>query len=397
MLKPCSIQLLLICLLSGTIQSVHGGGDQSSVIILQFPHGARSLAMGECGVALANDEDVMFYNPAGLGFVNKRWVGGALTSFYEELLPAFNIKDVWHQHNSAIIQFPPGKDTVFLGGLGIDFNMVNYGANKYYDEFGTFLKTVKEREYVFSLSYGTNFEEFGIKNQAFGLSAKYYYSALGPGIGVDNVGVGQGVAIDAGYLWKILPTLRLGVSLLNMGPPVYYITYENADPIPFFINLAIAYDDVVLRFGNLPVLQIAGEIRFEREFVKNNKDKRPDPFFMAVYTSVENQNIAQLSNSIIGHYGIEATLFDCASFRAGFLEDIDGVRFEARYGFGIKILNHFVADWYIIDSHEGAFKGMGGNPDGATGARDHQYGYSVSFITALKWSVSDLGWLALLL
>ena len=39
---------------------------KSAVITLVFPSGARSLAMGEVGTALADDEQAAFYNPAGL-------------------------------------------------------------------------------------------------------------------------------------------------------------------------------------------------------------------------------------------------------------------------------------------------------------------------------------------
>ena len=60
---------------------------QSAVITLVFPPGARSLGMGEVGTALADDEDVLYYNPAGLGMQNNRWHGGATTDFYQQLLP----------------------------------------------------------------------------------------------------------------------------------------------------------------------------------------------------------------------------------------------------------------------------------------------------------------------
>ena len=40
---------------------------QSSILTLQFPWGARSLAMGETFTGIADDEQALFYNPAGLG------------------------------------------------------------------------------------------------------------------------------------------------------------------------------------------------------------------------------------------------------------------------------------------------------------------------------------------
>lgn len=46
---------------------------ESSVITLVFPHSARSYAMGEVGVALADHDDIAYWNPAGLGVKNSRW------------------------------------------------------------------------------------------------------------------------------------------------------------------------------------------------------------------------------------------------------------------------------------------------------------------------------------
>jgi hypothetical protein len=49
---------------------------QSSVLTLQFPWGARSLSMGETFTGIANDEQALFYNPAGLGLspLSKTWI-----------------------------------------------------------------------------------------------------------------------------------------------------------------------------------------------------------------------------------------------------------------------------------------------------------------------------------
>ncbi len=55
--------LLLILLLSTLVFS-----RASAVITLEMPVGARQLGMGESGVALANDANTLYYNPAGLAF-----------------------------------------------------------------------------------------------------------------------------------------------------------------------------------------------------------------------------------------------------------------------------------------------------------------------------------------
>ncbi|MDR2732989.1 MAG: hypothetical protein LBB36_07220, partial [Fibromonadaceae bacterium] len=40
----------------------------SAVITLEMPVGARQLGLGESGVALGDDGNTLYYNPAGLAF-----------------------------------------------------------------------------------------------------------------------------------------------------------------------------------------------------------------------------------------------------------------------------------------------------------------------------------------
>jgi hypothetical protein len=98
--------LSLIFLLS--VSSIAAIG-QSAIITLSFPYGARTNAMGEVGTALADDESCIYWNPAGLGFHDKRWQGGAVTHFFQPLLPAFGVPDLWHMSFAACYQPPPSE------------------------------------------------------------------------------------------------------------------------------------------------------------------------------------------------------------------------------------------------------------------------------------------------
>ncbi|MDR0516356.1 MAG: PorV/PorQ family protein [Fibromonadaceae bacterium] len=60
MRKIVSLFILLLCSLAFP--------KASAVITLEMPIGARQLGMGESGVALANDVNALYYNPAGLAF-----------------------------------------------------------------------------------------------------------------------------------------------------------------------------------------------------------------------------------------------------------------------------------------------------------------------------------------
>jgi len=52
------IGMILLVALSACAQG------QSAVITLVFPSGSRSIGMGEVGTALADDEQVLYFNPA---------------------------------------------------------------------------------------------------------------------------------------------------------------------------------------------------------------------------------------------------------------------------------------------------------------------------------------------
>jgi hypothetical protein len=362
---------------------------QSAVITLVFPSDSRTLAMGGVGTALADDENVLFYNPAGLGLKNDRWRGGAMTEFYEQLLPAFNIPDLWHFHLAGVYQ-PRFGD---VGGFAMDWNYINFGTNDLTNEQGVTIGRARSHEYVLTGGWGFNFEEIGIKNHSFGVSWKYIYSALAPGIGPDGQGVAQSLAFDFGYLWQILSNLRFGFTFANMGPSVYYISQDQRDPIPFTINTAIAYKDG-FSVNNVKILDIAAELRSDIEVVKNYPDKNPDPFWKAIYTDLlhdTSESIKDKFHEINWHAGLEATFFNIGSLRQGLLIDVAGQRYETTLGFGFKLFNHFQWDFYGIFSPDGYMQGIFSS-EGSSGARHRQYGTTLTFYRMFSWNEKDRTW-----
>jgi hypothetical protein len=345
--------------------------------------------MGEVGTALADDEQVLYYSPAGLGIQNNRWHGGAFTNSYEELLPSFKIPDLWHTHLAGIYQ--PGMTT--LGGFAVDFNYINFGLNTSTDELGNTIAQFRSYEWVLGLGWGFNFEEIGLKNHFFGFNAKLIYSALAPGYGPGNEGIGQSVAVDVGYIWRFLPTMRLGLTLANMGPTIYYVSQTESDPLPFTINLALAYQNSFF-IENFHFLDVSAEVRADREIVKNYPDKQPDPFYKAIFTGLitdTSETIQQKWNEINWHAGVECTFANAFSLRQGILIDVIGRRYETDFGLGIKLYNHFQFDFSYIISPEGYMKGLFDN-EGANGSRDGQWNLTCTFFRMFNWGPHDRWW-----
>ncbi|MGB7568659.1 MAG: PorV/PorQ family protein, partial [Chitinivibrionales bacterium] len=340
----------IIVLLFVLAQQIYPIG-QSSALTLAWPSGARSLGMGDVGTALADDEDALFYNPAGLALPNSRWNSGASSYYYEPVLPSFKIPDLWHDRWALIYQ---PEESVW-GGFGTYFNRINFGISEWANDLGEVVGRANSYEYTMGLTWGFNFEEIGLKNHYFGISTKYVYSALAPGYGPGNEGVGQTFAFDVGYLWKFFPSMRFGLTVQNMGPNIFYISQQEQNPIPFTINMALAYSQNFITDNNIIISQVRAEIRTNREIVKNYIDKQPDPFWTAIYTDLlhdTSKTFKQQLDEFALHLGAEYTLFNTLSLRSGFLLDDFDRLYENHWGFGLKILNHFQFDYYWLYAPE---------------------------------------------
>ena len=389
---PCRLLLSALFIFATTVSAAF----QTAVITLVFPSGARSLGMGEVGTALADDESVLFFNPAGLGFRNERWTGAAVRSFYETLLPTLDLPELWHMHLAVCTQAPFD----YIGGFAADFNYINFGANTLNDEEGQTLARFRSSERVESIGWGFNFAELGITNHAWGLTFKRFVSALAPGIGPGNEGTAASFAFDAGYLYKFLDHFQFGFTTMNMGPPIFYISEEEKDPIPFTMNLALAYkgefDIESVRF-----FQVCAEIRLAREIATARAYGDPDPFYKAIFTDVGRKNFKENLSETNILLGGEETLVNTISVREGFLFDYIGQRYEFHWGFGLKLFDHGQLDMYSISSREGFFAPIiqhfvsdttDDHRHGSWGVRDWQTGISFSFFKLGEWIQHDLAW-----
>ncbi len=379
MKKPSApiIWLILIC----SHATICGDIGQSSIITLSFPYGARQYGMGEVGAALADDESTVFWNPAGLGIDNERWYGGAFTQFYEPLLPAFETPDLWYTAFAVCFQPKPSDVAPHFdpGGFGLFCNFLNFGEIIQYDAQGRIVGSYHGFEYVFGFGWGFNFAPIGAENLSLGLEIKYAHSALYPGIGDALEGTAQTVAFDFGTLYCFPFGMRIAFTLQNMGRYVYYISMEEADPIPFTGRFALGYKEEFV-FNGFRALQICAEYNLEKEMVHNEPYEEPDPFYKAIVTSWKDDPKRDELAEIIHNAGFEATIFNSGSLRLGILHDKAGSRTECHFGLGGSWFNHFNFDWSYIYSPKKSI------------ARDGQWGISFSFHNIFNWTDRDFKW-----
>ncbi len=289
--------------------------------------------------------------------------------FYEQLLPAFKIPDLWHFYLAGVI---PTED---WGTIGVTVNFINFGTNDLTNEQGVNIGRARSWEGVFGLSYGILFAH----DFSGGINLKYANSALAPGIGSGDEGVGRTFAIDAAILKRnlFIRNFDLGLNLQNMGPNIFYISQDQQDPIPFTVRLGFAYRAVQTTFHDLTFV-----LDLNREIVKNYSDKPPDPFYKAIFTGFladtstgENTTMEKLSEINVCP-GIEYWYANFLALRVGTLLDKAGQRYELDFGIGIKYGN-MNFDWSFIHSPEGFMKGV--FADGSSGARDGQWRASFLF------------------
>jgi hypothetical protein len=303
--------------------------------------------------------------------INKyEWAQKQALLFYEPLLPAFGLKDLWHAFGALV--YP----TEEWGTVGASINFINMGTNTWTDALGRTTGEARSWEGVFGLSYGLPF------TQTFsgGMNIKYVNSALAPGF--NGAGVGKTFAVDAAILKRGLFTrnLSVGFMLQNMGPAIYYMDEEEQDPIPFTLRLGTAYTAV-----QTPVQELTFLLDLNREVVKNYTNKKPDPFYVALWTDLlhdKDESAKEELQLVNVNLGVEYWYSHFLALRSGFLFDYVGERYEWTFGLGLNYGN-MNFDCSYIYSPEGFLKGILQkiNPlkTGATGARNGQWRASFLF------------------
>jgi ligand-binding sensor domain-containing protein len=274
--------------------------------------------------------------------------------FFEYLLPALKLPDLYHSYLSFVY---PTDD---WGTLALSVNFISFGNNEATNEEGVVTDRFFSWEGVFGLSYG-----LGIKQDfSFGLSVKYVVSALAPT--GDGTGVGQTFAVDAALLKRnlFIRGLDLGFMLQNMGPPIFYVSRADADPLPFIPRLGLAY-----RAVETPVHDLTLLLDVYRELAGKQYGKEIKGFWDGIYYDLKRDptnpeeattsgKIKTEAQEIQLNTGLEYWYVNFLALRSGFLLDWIGERYELTLGLGIKYGNLNV-DFSYIHSPEGFMKGLG--------------------------------------
>jgi hypothetical protein len=214
--------------------------DQYSNVasIFELGIGARPIAMGGAYVGLADGEDALFYNPAGLGWSRD----SSVLSSYES--------------RPGLGTF--GSVSASVSHLGLGVTYFDFGEVPKTDEFGNVIGSFNYRDYIVIAAAGLRANDVpflgGIpmaENLGFGIGAKFLkVDTLDPGIG-------SGFAIDLPFLFRsVLPSPRVpmitsygfGIVIRNLiGIPIKYGTGHQEDwPRKVIVGTSLEFLDKVI-------------------------------------------------------------------------------------------------------------------------------------------------------
>ncbi len=274
-------RLMLVGLVTILCKTAFSQVVTTAVPFLLITPDSRSGAMGEAGVAIADDIWATYWNPAGYAFQK----GSAVALTHADWLPAFNLGDVWIAHG---VYKQPVEELDGVASLAITYLNLGEFARTTIDP--TVLETFKGFEFALSAGYATKLTE----NLGIGINARYIRSQLSPFGTAEEQGrgVANGFSFDVAMLYKpqsvpipftdvdLGHRLSLGFNVSNIGPKIFYIDEAQADPLPMNLRLGFAFDILQSEYNNFTLTSDVNRL-----LVRKFDDGTSDQFYKAFVTT----------------------------------------------------------------------------------------------------------------
>jgi len=224
---PLSSMLFILCFLlfalslSLFVPKIYAGWGETGCAFLKIGVGARQIGMGGANVALANDVNAIYWNPAGLAQLNKREFG----AMHNEWIVDFKYDFLAYIHplkKGLIKNSFPGA----IGGGLIYFNMGEFEGR---DEYRNKTNPYTAHDAAGIVSYAQKVS----RRLNLGVSLKYIHEKI-------EIEKAQGIAFDFGALYHTgIKNLNLGFTVQNLGPKMKFI--EEPFSLPLVLTAGIAY------------------------------------------------------------------------------------------------------------------------------------------------------------
>ena len=211
----------------------------SAVPFLQIEPDSRGAAMGNTGVAIADNAAAIFWNPAGLAFQS----GNQASITHSNWLKNFNVNDLFYDYVVGKMEFEG------IGTIAAHLTFLNLGEQAITDERSPeVISTFNSLELALGGAYGFEISE----NFALGVGARFIYSDLASGVlvGEQQANAGRSLALDFGALYRTdyfklagnNARFSAGFNLSNLGPGMQYTDNAQKDPLPTLLRFGYAFD-----------------------------------------------------------------------------------------------------------------------------------------------------------
>ncbi|MBN1621832.1 MAG: PorV/PorQ family protein [Endomicrobiales bacterium] len=216
--------LLLFSLLSLSAMPVFSGDKDgtSTAAFLRQEQGVRALGMGGAFVAIDNDIESVWWNPAGTAFIDALQINFSYSDYISDISGYY-----------SAIAWPKGRSTILA-----NINYMTLGEIETRDAFGNLGDKIKLTNMVASFGFAMP----TAPNMSLGLVAKNIQQNLGDY-------KSSGFAADIGLLLKVSPILSFGFCAQNVGPKLETSGVENELPMNLRAGLAYKVSPKVLISG----------------------------------------------------------------------------------------------------------------------------------------------------
>ncbi len=220
---------------TNTNGSSTSGAILTAVPFLTISPDARSGAIGDAGVALANDKNANYWNPSKLAYIEN---GDQLSLSYSPWLRRL-VPDI----NLAYLSYAHKLDDRNVIGLSLRY--FNLGKIQLVDMNQQEQGTYTPNEFAIDGSFARKFGE----NFSLGTSLRYIYSNLSNGSfsSSQQTKAGQAVAADVSLTYKNPTQLfgkddlfALGVNISNIGSKISYTETGQKYFLPTNLRIGIA-------------------------------------------------------------------------------------------------------------------------------------------------------------
>jgi long-subunit fatty acid transport protein len=185
---------------------------------LKIGVGARAVGMGEAFTAVADDASAVYWNPAGLNFLDNKEVSLMHTVWLEDIANNY----------LAYAQPIPGPVGGVRRALGLSVNYVTVGDIQKIDNQGNEVGgDFKPYDSAVTLSYAQR-----VLGVPFGCTIKYIQSKI-------DDQQGNAFAFDIGSMYKFNESFMCGMVVQNMGTRIQFASAH--DPLPLNVKCGTAY------------------------------------------------------------------------------------------------------------------------------------------------------------